>query len=86
MRRLFVGLQWAFILAVALSPLFILIVMMQHGFTLQVPELPEIARTARRPGVIPEWLFWTTTAALGIPVILALVSEYRNAGRTKSEN
>lgn len=85
MKYAFRFLSWAFVAAVALSPLFILVVMMQHGFTLDMPELPEIARTARRPGVIPEWLFWTTVTILGIPVILALVSEYRNAGR-KSEN
>lgn len=85
MKRAFRILQWAFVAAVALSPVFILIVMIQHGFTLDMPDLPEITHTAR-PGVIPEWLFWTTAAALGIPVILALVSEYRNAGRTKSEN
>ena len=45
-------LQWLFVAAVALSPLFIAYVMIQHGATLELPELPPV-RQARIP--IPTW-------------------------------
>lgn len=81
MKHAFRFLSWAFVAAVAGAPVFIGIVMYQHGFRLDTVDLPDLPQIQRTAAVIPEWLFWTTCAALGLPCGLALISEWRNARR-----